>query len=80
VGWPGGDGFTDGRQIGATLDRNGLRPARYIVTDEGLVVMASESGVLPIPENRIVKMWRLQPGQDVPDRLSSRAASSTTRS
>ncbi|EGJ08877.1 MULTISPECIES: glutamate synthase-related protein [Rubrivivax] len=55
--------FTDGRQIGATLDRNGLRPARYIVTDDDLVVMASESGVLPIPENRIVKKWRLQPGK-----------------
>ncbi len=55
--------FTDGRQIGATLDRNGLRPARYCVTDDGLVVMASESGVLPIPENRIVKKWRLQPGK-----------------
>jgi glutamate synthase domain-containing protein 1 len=55
--------FTDGRQIGATLDRNGLRPARYIVTDDGLVVMASETGVLPIAENRIVKKWRLQPGK-----------------
>jgi glutamine phosphoribosylpyrophosphate amidotransferase len=55
--------FTDGRQIGATLDRNGLRPARYIVTDDGLVVMASESGVLPIPENKIIKKWRLQPGK-----------------
>ena len=55
--------FTDGKQIGATLDRNGLRPARYIVTDDDLVVMASESGVLPIPENRIVKKWRLQPGR-----------------
>ncbi|NUZ05652.1 glutamate synthase-related protein [Piscinibacter koreensis] len=55
--------FTDGRQIGATLDRNGLRPARYIVTDDDLVVMASESGVLPIAENRIVKKWRLQPGK-----------------
>ncbi len=55
--------FTDGRQIGATLDRNGLRPARYIVTDDDLVVMASESGVLPIPQNRIVKKWRLQPGK-----------------
>jgi len=55
--------FTDGRQIGATLDRNGLRPARYIVTDDDLVVMASESGVLPIPENRIVRKWRLQPGK-----------------
>ncbi len=56
--------FTDGRQIGATLDRNGLRPARYIVTDDDLVVGASESGVLPmIAENRIVKKWRLQPGK-----------------
>jgi glutamate synthase (NADPH) large chain len=55
--------FTDGRQIGATLDRNGLRPARYIVTDDDLVVMASESGVLPIPENKIVRKWRLQPGK-----------------
>ncbi|MFZ5519858.1 MAG: glutamate synthase-related protein [Pseudomonadota bacterium] len=55
--------FTDGRQIGATLDRNGLRPARYIITDDDLVVMASESGVLPIPENKIVKKWRLQPGK-----------------
>lgn len=55
--------FTDGRQIGATLDRNGLRPARYIVTDDDIVVMASESGVLPIPENKIVKKWRLQPGK-----------------
>ena len=55
--------FTDGRQIGATLDRNGLRPARYCVTDDDLVVMASESGVLPIPESRIVRKWRLQPGK-----------------
>jgi len=55
--------FTDGKQIGATLDRNGLRPARYLVTDDDLVVMASESGVLPIPENKVVKKWRLQPGK-----------------
>jgi glutamate synthase (NADPH/NADH) large chain len=55
--------FTDGRQIGATLDRNGLRPARYLVTDDGLVVLASEMGVLPIPEERIVEKWRLQPGR-----------------
>ncbi|MDH3461541.1 MAG: glutamate synthase subunit alpha, partial [Burkholderiaceae bacterium] len=55
--------FTDGRQIGATLDRNGLRPARYIVTDDDIVVMASETGVLPIPESRIVRKWRLQPGK-----------------
>ena len=55
--------FTDGKQIGATLDRNGLRPARYLVTDDDLVVMASESGVLPIPESKVVKKWRLQPGK-----------------
>ncbi|MCA6218720.1 glutamate synthase subunit alpha [Ideonella sp. B7] len=55
--------FTDGKQIGATLDRNGLRPARYLVTDDDLVVMASESGVLPIPQNKIVQKWRLQPGK-----------------
>jgi glutamate synthase domain-containing protein 2/glutamate synthase domain-containing protein 1/glutamate synthase domain-containing protein 3 len=55
--------FTDGKQIGATLDRNGLRPARYIVTDDDVVVMASESGVLAIPENKILKKWRLQPGK-----------------
>ena len=55
--------FTDGKQIGATLDRNGLRPARYIVTDDDLVVMASESGVLPVPQAKIIKKWRLQPGK-----------------
>ncbi|GAB5374837.1 MAG: glutamate synthase large subunit [Acuticoccus sp.] len=55
--------FTDGRQIGATLDRNGLRPARYCVTHDGLVVMASEAGVLPIEEERIARKWRLQPGR-----------------
>ncbi|MEO6972968.1 MAG: glutamate synthase-related protein [Rhodoferax sp.] len=55
--------FTDGRQIGATLDRNGLRPSRYCVTDDDFVIMASETGVLPIPENKIVRKWRLQPGK-----------------
>ncbi|MEJ0096122.1 MAG: glutamate synthase large subunit [Methylocella sp.] len=60
---PAAVAFTDGRQIGATLDRNGLRPARYIVTDDGLVVLASEVGVLPIPEERIIAKWRLQPGK-----------------
>jgi glutamate synthase (NADPH/NADH) large chain len=55
--------FTDGKQVGATLDRNGLRPARYIVTDDDLVVLASESGVLPVPEGKIIKKWRLQPGR-----------------
>ena len=60
---PAAIAFTDGRQIGATLDRNGLRPARYYVTDDDLVIMASEAGVLPIPENKIVQKWRLQPGK-----------------
>ncbi|MGB9494441.1 MAG: glutamate synthase large subunit [Azonexus sp.] len=60
---PAAVAFTDGRQIGATLDRNGLRPARYLVTEDDMVVMASESGVLPIPEEKIVKKWRLQPGK-----------------
>jgi glutamate synthase (NADPH/NADH) large chain len=60
---PAAVAFTDGRQIGATLDRNGLRPARYLITDDDLVVMASEMGVLSIPSNKIVKKWRLQPGK-----------------
>ncbi|MFG6446893.1 glutamate synthase-related protein [Roseateles sp. BYS180W] len=55
--------FTDGRQVCAALDRNGLRPARYCVTDDDLVVLASESGVLPFAESKIVKKWRLQPGK-----------------
>jgi len=55
--------FTDGRQIGATLDRNGLRPARYLVTKDDRILMASEMGVLPIPEDQIVTKWRLQPGK-----------------
>ncbi|OPF97457.1 Ferredoxin-dependent glutamate synthase 1 [Rhodopseudomonas palustris] len=55
--------FTDGRQIGATLDRNGLRPARYLVTKDDRIVMASEMGVLKIPEDQIVTKWRLQPGK-----------------
>jgi glutamate synthase (NADPH) large chain len=60
---PAAIAFTDGVRIGATLDRNGLRPARYVITDDDIVVMASEVGVLPIPESRIVKKWRLQPGK-----------------
>jgi len=55
--------FTDGRQIGATLDRNGLRPSRYCITDDDMVIMGSETGVLPIPESKIVRKWRLQPGK-----------------
>jgi glutamate synthase (NADPH) large chain len=60
---PAAIAFTDGRQIGATLDRNGLRPARYIVTKDDRIIMASEVGVLPIPEDQIITKWRLQPGK-----------------
>ncbi len=60
---PAAIAFTDGRQIGATLDRNGLRPARYVITDDDHVIMASEAGVLPVPEERIRRKWRLQPGK-----------------
>jgi glutamate synthase (NADPH/NADH) large chain len=60
---PAAIAFTDGRQIGATLDRNGLRPARYLVTRDDRIIMASEMGVLPIAEKDIVTKWRLQPGK-----------------
>ncbi len=60
---PAAVAFTDGRQIGAQLDRNGLRPARFCVTDDGQIIMASESGVLPIPDHKITRKWRLQPGK-----------------
>ncbi len=60
---PAAVAFTDGRQIGATLDRNGLRPARYLITQDDVVVMASEMGVLDVPEENIKKKWRLQPGK-----------------
>jgi glutamate synthase (NADPH) large chain len=60
---PAAIAFTDGRFIGATLDRNGLRPARYLITDDGLVLMASEAGVLDLPEERIARKWRLEPGR-----------------
>ena len=60
---PAAIAFTDGRQIGATLDRNGLRPARIVITDQDHVILASEVGVLTVPEERIVRKWRLQPGK-----------------
>ena len=60
---PAAMAFSDGRYIGATLDRNGLRPARYMVTSDDEVIMASEAGVLPLDETKIVKKWRLQPGK-----------------
>ncbi len=55
--------FTDGRQIGATLDRNGLRPARYLVTEDDLVIAASEAGVIKVDEAKVKTKWRLQPGR-----------------
>lgn len=55
--------FTDGKVIGATLDRNGLRPSRYLITDDGHVLLASEMGVLPFDDAKITHKWRLQPGK-----------------
>ncbi|WP_119065747.1 glutamate synthase large subunit [Rubrobacter indicoceani] len=60
---PAAVAFTDGRIIGATLDRNGLRPARYIITKDGRVIAASEEGALAVDEAEIVERWRLQPGR-----------------
>ena len=60
---PAAIAFTDGRSIGAVLDRNGLRPGRYVLTNDGVVVMASEVGVLDIPANQVKKKGRLQPGK-----------------
>ncbi|MDP3141249.1 MAG: glutamate synthase central domain-containing protein, partial [Methylotenera sp.] len=60
---PAAVAFTDGRMVGATLDRNGLRPARYLITDDDIVMMASEMGVITFPQERIVKKWRLEPGK-----------------
>ncbi|MGQ3211207.1 glutamate synthase large subunit [Shinella sp.] len=60
---PAAVAFTDGRQVGAMLDRNGLRPARYLVTDDDRVILASEAGTLPVKEESIIKKWRLQPGK-----------------
>ncbi len=55
--------FSDGEQIAAVLDRNGLRPGRYWLTDDNLIIMASESGVLDIPDNKIREKWFIQPGK-----------------
>ncbi len=60
---PAAMAFTDGKEIGATLDRNGLRPAKYMITDDDRVILSSEMGVLPVKEENIVKKWRLQPGK-----------------
>ncbi|TMJ36672.1 MAG: glutamate synthase large subunit [Alphaproteobacteria bacterium] len=60
---PAAMAFTDGRLIGATLDRNGLRPSRYMVSDDGFVLLASEMGCLQFAEEKIIQKWRLQPGK-----------------
>lgn len=60
---PAAVAFTDGKMIGATLDRNGLRPARYYVTSDDIIMLASEMGVLPADEKTITQKWRLQPGK-----------------
>src|SRR5258708_6757331 len=60
---PASIAFTDGKQIGAILDRNGLRPSRYTVTKDGIVIMASEVGVLQTPPDQILQQGRLQPGR-----------------
>src|SRR5256714_7646639 len=60
---PASIAFTNGQQIGAVLDRNGLRPSRYYVTKDDLVVMASEVGVLDIASDRVLQKGRLQPGR-----------------
>ena len=75
---PAAMAFTDGRQIGATLDRNGLRPARYFVTDDDLVVLASEMGVLPVPEEIDRREVAPAAGQDAARRPRTSIASSPT--
>jgi len=60
---PANMAFTDGKQIGALLDRNGLRPARYVITDDDEVIFASEMGLIPIDESKIKSKWRLEPGK-----------------
>ncbi|HVD96577.1 MAG TPA: glutamate synthase large subunit [Cytophagaceae bacterium] len=60
---PASISFTDGKIVGATLDRNGLRPSRYVVTDDDMVIMASETGVIEVDQARVVKKGRLQPGK-----------------
>jgi glutamate synthase (NADPH/NADH) large chain len=72
--------FTDGTHIGAVLDRNGLRPGRFWVTDDGLVVLASETGVLDLDPERIVRKGRLQPGTCSSPTSATTGSSRTTRS
>jgi glutamate synthase domain-containing protein 2/glutamate synthase domain-containing protein 1/glutamate synthase domain-containing protein 3 len=60
---PASIAFTDGRRVGAVLDRNGLRPSRYLITKDGFLVTASEAGVLDVPASNVLKLGRLQPGR-----------------
>src|SRR5690606_17155702 len=60
---PAGVAFTNGRQLGAVLDRNGLRPARYYLTHDDLLIMGSEAGAIDLPADQIRQKWRLQPGR-----------------
>ncbi len=60
---PAAVAFTDGKWLGATLDRNGLRPARYLITKDGVLILASETGVLPVKPEEVVSKGRLQPGK-----------------
>ena len=77
---PASSRFTDGTVIGAVLDRNGLRPGRFWVTDDGLVVLASEAGVLELDPARVVRKGRLQPGRMFLVDTAAPASSRTTRS
>ena len=77
---PASIAFTDGVRIGAVLDRNGLRPSRYYVTKDDLVIMASEVGVLEMPPERVLSQGPPAAGPHVPGRSGSRAASSPTTS
>jgi glutamate synthase (NADPH/NADH) large chain len=60
---PANIAFTDGKQIGALLDRNGLRPARYLITEDDKVIFASEMGLIPVDESRVKSKWGLEPGK-----------------
>ena len=55
--------FTDGKIVGATLDRNGLRPSRFVVTNDDYLILASEAGALPVDQSKVVRKWRVQPGK-----------------
>ena len=72
--------FTDGQLVGATLDRNGLRPARWTITTDDRVILASETGVIDVPPEQVRQKGRLTPGHDVRRRYQPKAASSTTPS